>query len=311
MTKGQKKAFQQLGLDAAKIAKAMQKDAFGTTPTVMEKLAKLPKYKQAATASELFGNGAKGLNNRLGNIDLLRKSPGMVAKETDCAGSANAQYDARAATTANNVQLFKNHVTALGKAIGDSLLPALNSAMAATQPFVRSVADLSSANPKLVSAIVVSTAAVIGFQVAAIGLRYAVLFGKAAVLDLALAFWRVGAASKASLALVVTPFRGDWPRRARVGPPGGAWLRADAWRRAERAGALDRRSDYMIVGPFRRITWAARAASLALASTAVGTGIVGLAAAGRPAAIRKTCSGWRDQRFERIWRRFKGSSEAC
>ena len=53
-TKGQKAAYEELGLDYTKIAKNMQKDANGTTLMVLKQIAKLDKYKQAAVLADLL-----------------------------------------------------------------------------------------------------------------------------------------------------------------------------------------------------------------------------------------------------------------
>src|SRR5690606_12745773 len=52
-TKAQRAAFRTLGLDARKVAKAMQKDTVGTTLKVFENINKLPKHQQGALATML------------------------------------------------------------------------------------------------------------------------------------------------------------------------------------------------------------------------------------------------------------------
>ncbi len=59
-TKAQKGAWKSLGLDAAKVAKGMQRDAEGTILSVMRALARIPAAARPAILSELFGTESLG-----------------------------------------------------------------------------------------------------------------------------------------------------------------------------------------------------------------------------------------------------------
>ncbi|HEV7418174.1 MAG TPA: phage tail tape measure protein, partial [Tianweitania sediminis] len=60
-TKRQQTAFKKLGLNANKVASAMQEDAVGTTLEVIERLGQLPAEMQASVMSDLFGDEARAL----------------------------------------------------------------------------------------------------------------------------------------------------------------------------------------------------------------------------------------------------------
>ena len=47
-----------------------------------------------------------------------------------------AEYEARSATTANNLQLLKNQMSRLGITVGNALLPALNNLVGALMGFL-------------------------------------------------------------------------------------------------------------------------------------------------------------------------------
>lgn len=194
-TKRQHAAYKKLGLDATKVAKRMQQDAVTTTVDVLERISKLPKEIQASVSSDLFGDEARALGPLLTNLDLVRKSLGLVAKESDYAGSATREYMARAATFANRLQLFQNKLTALGVNLGNALIPALTQIMDAIAPFIERLSDLAEKYPDLTAKIVAAAAALIGFKVALAGLSFLGLMGKGGALSmLALSF---GAISKA------------------------------------------------------------------------------------------------------------------
>ena len=150
-TAAQKKTFKALRMDAKSVAAGMQKDAEGTMTRVLNAINNVDKSKQAAVMSELFGKESIGaIAPLLTKLDLLKENFGKVGDETKYAGSMNKEYEARAATTANNIQLFKNRATALGIAIGGFVLPPLNEFMGVVGPLVDRLADFAQANPMLV-----------------------------------------------------------------------------------------------------------------------------------------------------------------
>ena len=125
-TKGQQKAFHILGLNSTKVAKAMQKDAVGTTMKVLEQIKKLPKYAQGAISSALFGEEARALPALINNMDELKRTLGLVSEEAKFSGSAQREYDQASQRTANTLKLLKNNLTAIGIGFGDLALPTIN-----------------------------------------------------------------------------------------------------------------------------------------------------------------------------------------
>ena len=131
-TKAQASVLQQLGLDATEMAERMQTDAEGAILTFLEAVSKLPEAEQAAALKNYFGQESVGaIAPLLTNLDVLRERFEMVADAQLYAGSMDAEYAARAATTANNIQLYENRIAALKIQIGDYLLPVVNKVLAA------------------------------------------------------------------------------------------------------------------------------------------------------------------------------------
>lgn len=162
-TKSQKEAYKALRLDVNEIAKGMQTDSEGTMNKVLQTLAKVDKEKQAAVLTNLFGKESVGaIAPLLTNLDTLQKNFKNVGKEGGFAGSMNAEYTARAATTANAVQLLMNRVTRLGISVGSILLPPFNDFLAFVGPLVSQVSELAAAHPGLVKGIL---GAAVGFTV--------------------------------------------------------------------------------------------------------------------------------------------------
>lgn len=131
-TKAQATVLQQLGLDATEMAQRMQTDAEGAIITFLEAVSKLPEAEQAAALKNYFGQESVGaIAPLLTNLDVLRERFEMVADAQLYAGSMDAEYAARAATTANNIQLYENRIAALKIQIGNYLLPVVNKVLGA------------------------------------------------------------------------------------------------------------------------------------------------------------------------------------
>lgn len=162
-TKAQREAYKALRLDANEIAEGMQKDSEGTINKVLKTLAKVEKSKQAAVLTSLFGKESVGaIAPLLTSLDTLQKNFKNVGAEGKFAGSMEAEYSARAATTANALQLLQNRVTRLGISVGSILLPPLNGFLAFVGPLVSQVAGLAAAHPGLIKGIL---GAAVGFTV--------------------------------------------------------------------------------------------------------------------------------------------------
>ncbi len=189
-TKSQQAVFKQLGLDHAQIAKQMQTDAEGTTLKVLTALNQLEDHQKAAALKELFGSESIGvIAPLLNNLDALKKNLTMVGDASKYAGSMSSEYDARAATTANNIQLLKNNLSALAINFGSVLLPAVNGAISKISALAQKIQAWADAHPKL-AAFVMKAVAVLGIflgVVAGLATVLLTLIGPMALLHASLA----------------------------------------------------------------------------------------------------------------------------
>lgn len=206
-TKGQQNAYIELGMDAKKVAEGMQKDAEGTTLSVLKAISEMDKYKQAAMLKELFGSESLGsIAPLLTNMKALEDNLGKVADKQKYAGSMEKEYAARAATTANNIALAKNAMTALGITIGNQLLPGVNSITEKFTGVIKSVQTWAQANPALSSSltkIAVGAIAIVG-GLSALSIGAIAIFGP--MMMVGRAFGLVALAAKGmSMALLTNP----------------------------------------------------------------------------------------------------------
>ncbi|XOK12617.1 phage tail tape measure protein [Agrobacterium tumefaciens] len=285
-TKANNRAYDTLGLNAKKVAKAMQKDAVGTTMKVIEKLGQLPEHMQASVMSDLFGDEARALAPLLNNTELLRKALALTADEQNYLNSVGKEFEKRASTSAYKVQRFKSQLGDIALTIGGALLPALNKLIGPLGDIALKFSNWAELNPDLVRNIIAATSAVVGFRIAAASLRFLGLTGRGGALSMmALGYNTVGKAAifagRGMKLMAFTPIIAGLgaARRAMVGfaasaailGPGGA---AGIAIKGLGKGVLS------ILNPLNIVRRSAVLLRGALMFTGVGAVIAGIAAAG-------------------------------
>lgn len=123
-TKAQRKAYSALGLEAEAVARRMQVDAGGTIVDVLERIQKLKPEQQAGILTQLFGSESVGaIAPLLTNLDLLRTNLNRVGDATLYSGSMQKEFESRAATASNAVQLGWQGIKAVAVEFGTVFLP--------------------------------------------------------------------------------------------------------------------------------------------------------------------------------------------
>lgn len=189
--------LQDIGLSAEVMKQMIQRDAQGALTTFLRQVKKAPDL--MGTLSDLFGmEYADDIAKLVGSMDTYEKAVGLVADQTAYAGSMQKEYEARSATTANNLQLLKNQMSRLGITVGNALLPALNNLVGALMAPIDSLANLAERFPIVTQVVVGTVGAVLGLKVATIALGYAWTFVKGPILGAQVAFQ----SARAGLALL-------------------------------------------------------------------------------------------------------------
>lgn len=128
-TDKQAMVLKKLGFESTEMAKRMQVDAQGAIMDLLSSINKLPKAEQTAAIKDYFGQESLStiavLTNNLGNLESQFEKVGNQSKY---AGSMQAEYEARAATTENSIILMKNAFRALKIQIGNYILPIVGKA---------------------------------------------------------------------------------------------------------------------------------------------------------------------------------------
>lgn len=183
-TKAQSAAFERLGYDAEYLAKLMQEDAQGAVLNLLGSIKQLSEEERPAVLTEIFGKESiKSIGQLLNNTDILEKNFKAVGDSSKYSGSMLKEFQARSATTTNNVILLKNRVTALGISLGSILLPGVNKVVSGMGWMADMAAGLAGTFPTVTAVIVGGTAALIALRIATIAGGYAFTFMKGAVLQ--------------------------------------------------------------------------------------------------------------------------------
>lgn len=206
-TKSQSAAYKKLGLDSVQVAKDMQTNAEATVSKVIQGIMKLKKHEQVAITNDLFGAEALPIVMQYSTgLKDLTKNLNAVSNAKIYANSMEDEYSARAATTANNLQLAKNAMAALGITIGNVLLPGVNSLIGSFNTVMGKVQAWVQANPGLSSGLVkvaVGAIAIVG-GLSALSIGLITIFGP--MMMVAKGFGIVSLAAKGmSMALLTNP----------------------------------------------------------------------------------------------------------
>jgi phage-related protein len=189
--------LQDIGLSAEVMKQMIGRDAQGALTTFLRQVKNAPDL--MGTLSDLFGmEYADDIAKLVGSMETYEKAVGLVADQTAYAGSMQKEYEARSATTANNLQLLKNQMSRLGITVGNALLPALNNLVGALMGPIDSLANLAERFPVVTQVVVGTVGAVLGLKVATIALGYAWTFVKGPILGAQVAFQ----SARAGLALL-------------------------------------------------------------------------------------------------------------
>ncbi|MDA5499813.1 phage tail tape measure protein [Yersinia aleksiciae] len=148
------KVLKAIKINPKQLAADMQKDSKTAILKVLDSVAKLPKAKQAAALEALFGRESLGaIAPLLTNMDLLRENFNKVADAQVYAGSMQKEYESRAATTANAVQLLKNQLEIASITLGDMFLPYITEGTKELKPLLEQFRQWVKANPELIKTV--------------------------------------------------------------------------------------------------------------------------------------------------------------
>lgn len=172
---GAKKELAELGLTTKEFATAMDKDANGAMLNLLARVKQLPKAEQFPMLLKMFGRNyaddAMMLANNIGeyNRQLALLEERDASGNLKYLGSMQREFANRSATTANQIQLFKNGLSELGIQLGAMVLPAVNDFLNKGIRIANIVSDWAEKHPVLTKGIIGTAASLLAFKVGMFG----------------------------------------------------------------------------------------------------------------------------------------------
>ena len=164
-------ALESMGLSATGLSVAIGQDAQGALMGFLQALEKLPQAQRMGALIDMFGL------EYADDVAVLAGNTALYAEQLDAAtrsgGSMGREFEARSATTANNMRLLTNTLSELAINIGSVLLPPLNSLLSTLRPVIEAMAAWVQANPGVVAAIGKLVAGLLLFQAGSLAARAA------------------------------------------------------------------------------------------------------------------------------------------
>lgn len=169
-TKAQAAAFKELDFSTTDLAKRMQQDARGAILDVLSALQRMPKDRQLALLTDMFGKESLGaIAPLLTSLRDLRGNLDTVGDRTKYSGSMQREFAAQMAVTSAKVAELKNTWDELSVALGNQALPAVNATLGAVNTKLGGLADTLRQYPALAQGIdVVGTAILAVFGAATV-----------------------------------------------------------------------------------------------------------------------------------------------
>lgn len=196
-TDKQAAVLKKLGFSAEEMAERMQVDAKGAILDFLHAVEALPPAEQAAMLTQYFGReSVAAISPLLSNLGFLEEQFQKVGDASLYTGSMEAEYAARADTTANKIQLAKNQISALQIEIGQRFLPVVGAAAEKFSEIIDYLPDFIARHQTAIAVVGGFAAAIAGIKLAA----FIVTLGKATV---ALTLNRIAMAKSAAETLIL------------------------------------------------------------------------------------------------------------
>lgn len=166
-----------MGISAVQLKKDIAQNGEQALMDFLKTINKLPKDQQMGTLVDLFGlEYADDVAVLTGSLETYQKAIDALKTDQDgkspFSGSMDKEFAERAATTASNLQLFKNQMQHLAISIGSVMLPAINSLINSLKPLINTFIHFAEAHPTLIKNIFVGLAALAAFKAGGLAVRF-------------------------------------------------------------------------------------------------------------------------------------------
>lgn len=167
-SKSFKDGLGEIGYSAEEMADMVNSDGQGALNALFESLQQLDKGERSNVIAQMFGaEYADDISLLVGGLDQYSKALGMVSKQTDFAGSMEKEFQARADTSANKIQLMEQRWDAIQTRMGERLIPLLDTLMDGLDWLMDTIDALSNRFPSATTAVLGAVGVIGGIAVVA------------------------------------------------------------------------------------------------------------------------------------------------
>lgn len=178
-------SLDKIGVSAVEMSQKIRDDASGAIVYFLEQVNQLENSEKSGVLTNIFGRGPQAdILLMASNVDQLKGQLDLVSESYKYLGSMQDESNSRAATTANQIIIFKNNIDALSISLGSKLLPTINSAVSGATSFVDAVSSFSEMNPEITRYISYLAVAAAGSKLFGASIALAGIKGKAAISSL-------------------------------------------------------------------------------------------------------------------------------
>ncbi len=144
------KALGSMGLDAKQLKENIKRDGEGAIVDFLHRVNEVNQDDRMGLLSDMFGaEYSDDIALLSGGIDNYTKSISLLSEKQNYQGSMEKEFQARSATTANNLKLLGNTVSTIAINFGGLLLPAINSLLTPLKGLSSFFADMIERFPTL------------------------------------------------------------------------------------------------------------------------------------------------------------------
>uniref|UniRef100_A0A3B0IZ74 Chromosome partition protein Smc n=1 Tax=Wolbachia endosymbiont of Aleurodicus dispersus TaxID=1288877 RepID=A0A3B0IZ74_9RICK len=168
-------ALDEMGTSIEELEQTIKKNPQEAILQFLETLKKIDDQERAGILMNLFGSGFQDdIALLVGSLDIYKKAIEHLANKEKYNASMQDEFNNRANTTANKLQLLKNAVFEAGMNLGSVMLPTLNYVAGSLKAITERIASFAEKHPILTTAIMSTLAALISLKVLVVGVGYGI-----------------------------------------------------------------------------------------------------------------------------------------
>lgn len=177
-------SLSKMGVSAVEMSQRIEDDASNAIIYFLEQVDKLDRADKSVALSNIFGvEQQANVLLMASNVEKLKDQLDLISEESKYLGSMQDEATARAATTAAQVEILNNNITALAIDLGSKLLPTLNETIKSFSSIAQGIGAFAEANPAITGLIiklvvVASTAKMLSGAMSLVGIKGGEAFSK-------------------------------------------------------------------------------------------------------------------------------------